>query len=148
MSNYNLVGTWSDSQLDQFLQSTTVPMRIAANTLSGFPTVTPLWFIWQDQCLLAASRPNAGIVKILRRDGRCAFDISVERAPYKGIRGKGLASIVSDGLPTLKALHDRYLGNESPTFRNWLLERSQDECLIHINPVEITSWDFSRRMAK
>lgn len=147
MASYKIIGPWTVTQVNQFLQTITVPMRIAANTRSGFPTVTPLWFIWQDQCILAASRPNAGIAKILRRDGRCAFDISVEQAPYKGIRGKGIANVTDDGLPTLEALLDRYFGHDSSTFRRWLLERSRDECLIQIHPTEMTSWDFSQRMA-
>jgi hypothetical protein len=76
-----IAGPWRKADVDGFLTSAAVPMRLAANTTSGFPTVTPLWFLWQEEALWAAAKPDAAIIKLLRNDGRCAFDISLETAP-------------------------------------------------------------------
>lgn len=143
-----LSGPWTWEEAGSFLNTATVPMRLAANTDSGFPTVTPLWFLWQEGVLWAASKPDAGIVRLLRKDGRCAFDISVETPPYYGIRGQGKASVLPDGLAVLQTLLDRYVGEEKPGFRAWLLARSQDECAIRIEPARMTSWDFRQRMGR
>ncbi len=70
-------GPWSQAEIGSFLSATAVPIHLAVNTRSGFPAVTPLWFLWQQGALWAASKPDAAIVKLLRKDGRCAFDISV-----------------------------------------------------------------------
>ena len=144
----SLSGPWNLDQIDRFLTSTAVPMRLAVNTGSGFPAVTPLWFFWQDGSLWAASKPDAAIVRLLRRDGRCAFDISPETPPYHGVRGRGMATVLADGLPMLRTLVERYMGSESPEFRAWLLGRSQDECAIRIEPIRLTSWNFRQRMQK
>ena len=143
-----LSGPWAQEEVDRFLQSTAVPMRLAVNTGSGFPAVTPLWFRWQEGALWAACKPDAAIVRLLRKDGRCAFDISVETPPYYGVRGQGEAAILPEGLAVLQTLLDRYVGAEKPGFRQWLLARSQDECAIRIAPLKLTSWDFRKRMGR
>ena len=143
-----LSGPWARAEIDRFLDTTAVPMRLAVNTASGFPAVTPLWFRWQEGALWAASKPDAAIIKLLRKDGRCAFDISVETPPYFGLRGQGNAEVLPDGLTVLQSLLDRYVGNDKPGFRNWLLARSQDECAVRIEPVRLTSWDFRKRMGQ
>lgn len=141
-----LSGPWSRAQTVAFLTTATVPMRLAANTASGFPVVTPLWFAWDGGALWAASQPDAKIVQHLRRDGRCAFDISIETPPYRGVRGRGRADIRDDGFETLKSLLSRYLGGSSPRFQDWLLARSAGECAIRIAPDRLATWDFSARM--
>lgn len=147
-SAISLAGPWTRAEIDRFLQSTAVPMRLAVNGTSGFPAVTPLWFRWQGGALWAASKPDAAIVKLLRRDGRCAFDISVETPPYFGLRGQGTASILPEGLSVLQRLLDRYVGEDKPGFRAWLLARSADECAIRIAPHRLASWDFRQRMGR
>ncbi len=141
-----LSGPWNWARTAEFLTTAVVPMRLAANTPSGFPVVTPLWFCWKGGVLWAASRPDAKIVQHLRRDGRCAFDISIETPPYRGVRGRGQATAEPDGLETLKGLLARYLGTASPQFQSWLLARSADECAICIVPERLTAWDFGGRM--
>ena len=141
-----LSGPWDRGEVDCFLHASAVPMRL--NTGSGFPTVTPLWFLWQGGALWAASKPDAAIVRLLRKDGRCAFDISVETQPYYGLRGQGEAAVLPEGLAVLKTLLDRYVGEEKPGFRTWLLARSADECAIRIAPPRLTSWDFRQRMGR
>ena len=143
-----IAGPWRKADVDGFLTSAAVPMRLAANTTSGFPMVTPLWFLWQEEALWAAAKPDAAIIKLLRNDGRCAFDISLETAPYRGVRGKGMATVLPDGQRVLEALVDRYVGKEKPGFRAWLLARSIDECAIRIDLLRLTSWDFRKRMSR
>ena len=143
-----LAGPWDEAAIGAFLDETAVPMRLAANTASGFPTVTPLWFRWRERALWAAAKPDAAIVRLLRKDGRCAFDISIETPPYCGVRGRGVATVLPDGQQVLEALVDRFVGAEKPGFRAWLLARSQDECAIRIDPERLTSWDFRKRMAR
>ena len=143
-----LSGPWSEERVATFLATAAVPMRLAANTASGFPVVTPLWFVWSGRELWAASQPDTKIVQHLRRDGRCAFDISIEAPPYRGVRGRGRAAIEPGGLDTLKQLLARYFGEASPRFQEWLLARSADECAIRIVPERLASWDFSGRMGE
>jgi len=38
------------------------------------------------------------------------------------------------------------MGTEAPEFQANLLHASKDECAICIEPTQLTSWDFSKRM--
>jgi hypothetical protein len=141
-------GPWSAAQCIAFLHKTKAPMRLVANGASGFPLVTPLWHIWLDDALWAAAKPSSAIVRALRNDQRCAFEVSIETPPYQGVRGRGHAHIDVNGLNLLQRLLDRYMGAEAPMFQARLLQASQDECAIRIAPTRLTSWDFSKRMAR
>lgn len=141
-------GPWSLAEAIGFLHETRAPMRLAVNGASGFPVMTPLWHIWSEDALWAAARPNSAIVRALRRDPRCAFDISVEASPYKGVRGRGEASIEPNGDAVLRSLLERFVGAKTPAFKARLLRDSKDECAIRIAPTKLTSWDFSKRMAQ
>ena len=116
---FPLSGPWDWARTAAFLTTAVVPMRLAANAASGFPVVTPLWFCWEDGALWAAAQPDAKIVQHLGQDGRCAFDISIETPPYRGVRGRGHATIEADGFDRLKMLLARYLGGASPQFQSW-----------------------------
>ena len=140
---------WLEPEIQRLLDETRIPVRLSCNGASGCPVLVSLWYLPEDGRLWCATQRSANVAKLLARDSQCAFEVSVESMPYRGVRGQGLATLHDDrGEEILLKLLDRYLGNESPIFRNLLLQRSQDECLIHINPVEITSWDFSLQMAK
>ncbi len=144
---FRIRGPWTKGEMAAFLQSTTAPMRLAVNGSSGFPVLTPLWHLWSDGSIWAAARPNSAMVRNLRRDPRCAFEVSIETPPYKGVRGRGHATIEPNGLEVLQRLLDRFMGSDSPAFQERLLQGSQDEAAIRIRPTELISWDFSKRMA-
>ncbi|MGZ0188079.1 MAG: pyridoxamine 5'-phosphate oxidase family protein [Alphaproteobacteria bacterium] len=142
----NIRGPWSLAEAVAFMHETNAPMRLAVNGASGFPILTPLWHIWIEGALWAAAKPNSAIVRALRRDPRCAFDISIETPPYKGVRGRGHAKIETNGVSLLQRLIERYMGSEAPNFQARLLRSSKDENAICIQPTQLTSWDFSKRM--
>lgn len=146
-SDKTIRGPWSMAETVAFIQTTNAPMRLAVNGASGFPILTPLWHIWIEGAVWAAAKPNSAIVRALRRDPRCAFDISIETPPYKGVRGRGHAQIETNGIPVLKRLLDRFMGAQAPVFQARLLHASTDECAIRIQTSQLTSWDFSKRMA-
>lgn len=143
-----LTGPWSAEKTLAFLGETTTPMRLAANGRRGAPLLTPLWFLWADGRLWAASKPESAIVRALATDPMCAFEISVETPPYKGVRGRGVADILPDGLPLLRRLLDRYLGDDMTAFQARLMKASEDERAIRIRPERLTAWDFSGRMGE
>lgn len=140
-------GPWNESRVQQFLTETRIPMRLAANTPSGFPVVLSLWFLPEGDELLAAVHRDARIAKRLGEDPRCAFEIAPNEPPYCGVRGKALASLESEGASALlERLLDRYLGSSDSTLGRFLLARAQEELLIRLRPLRIASWDYSRRM--
>ncbi len=140
-------GPWSDAQIDRYLTTTVIPMRVSALGGSGWPVVLSLWFRWRDGALWCASNPQSRIVQLLARDGRCGFEIAADAPPYRGVRGQGKATLDRDaGVAELRALIERYLGPDETSFSRWLLDRSAGEIAIRIDPVRMMSWDYTARM--
>jgi nitroimidazol reductase NimA-like FMN-containing flavoprotein (pyridoxamine 5'-phosphate oxidase superfamily) len=145
MSTSNSLST---AELQLFLAEGVVPLRLACLDREGCPHVVSLWYIWQDEAIWLATRPNAWVVERLRADPRCGFEIAGDALPYRGIRGKGRAELIPErGEAVLGSLVDRYLGGRDGRFARWLLERSQDEMAIRIVPTRTTTWDYARRMS-
>lgn len=130
-----------------FLSKQSSPIRLAVIDDDGFPIVCSLWFTLNDNHILCASHASAKIIRVLKKNPHCAFEVSINEMPYKGVRGKALASLEkdSDGL-VLGQLLDRYVGNSQPSLKKWLLSRSQDEYAIRLEIKTMSTWDFSERM--
>ena len=146
-SPIRLTGPWTESRVQEFLSETRIPMRLAANTDSGFPIVLSLWFLAEDEEILAVVHRDARIAKRLKADARCAFEIAPDEPPYRGVRGQATASLDSDGAaPLLERLLDRYLGSTDSSLGDFLLARAKEELIVRLRPIWIASWDYSRRM--
>jgi nitroimidazol reductase NimA-like FMN-containing flavoprotein (pyridoxamine 5'-phosphate oxidase superfamily) len=66
-----------------------VPLRLTCVTSTGWPMIVPLWFIFLNDRFYRATPENAKIIRYIKKDPKCAFDISTENPPYRGIRGQG-----------------------------------------------------------
>jgi hypothetical protein len=133
--------------MKDFLEKIHIPIRIAGNTTTGWPVVVSLWFLHQDGILYCATQRKAKIVKYLKNEPRCGFEIAEDRPPYCGIRGKAIARFdESLGLEILEKLLVRYLGNKDNDLAKKLLAKSQSEVAILLEPQQIFTWDFTKRM--
>jgi nitroimidazol reductase NimA-like FMN-containing flavoprotein (pyridoxamine 5'-phosphate oxidase superfamily) len=142
-------GAWSEDQIERFLREIRIPIRIACNGASGHPVMASLWFVPAEGRLWCATRQTAQVASILSRDPRCAFEVSVERPPYLGVRGRGLATLHNDrGEAILKTLIDRYLGDSTSRLARFLLARVERETAIAIEPQTLVSWDYRDRMGE
>jgi nitroimidazol reductase NimA-like FMN-containing flavoprotein (pyridoxamine 5'-phosphate oxidase superfamily) len=140
-------GPWSQHEIDRFLAETRVPIRLACNGGSGHPLLLSLWFAPQDGKLWCATQESSSVVAHLRRDPRCAFEVAVETAPYRGVRGQGVATLHDDrGEHVLRTLIGRYLSDPDSEFARWLLRRAAQETAIAIEPRALLSWDYRERM--
>jgi len=124
-----------------------IPLRISVETRSG-PLIVPLWFDWDGTHLWCASHQRAAIIAALAKAPVCAFDLSTNDMPYRGVRGRGSVRCHPElGGAVLERLIDRYLPDRSHPLATWLLSRRDEEVAIEITPSWQTAWDYSRRMA-
>ena len=123
-------------------------MRLAANTPSGFPVVLSLWFVHEQDELLAAVHRDSRIAKRLAADPRCAFEIGLNEPPYRGVRGSATAVLEPTGArDLLERLLDRYLRSTESNLGRFLLGRADEELVIRLQPHRIDSWDYRERMS-
>lgn len=140
-------GPWGEAEIGEFLARTRVPARIACIGASGHPVIASLWFVFLEGRLWCATQSSASIVRHLRRDARCAFEVAEESSPYRGVRGQGMATLDRNRAEsTLRLLIERYLDQPNTRLAQWLLERSDNEIAIAIEPTSLFSWDYSSRM--
>jgi nitroimidazol reductase NimA-like FMN-containing flavoprotein (pyridoxamine 5'-phosphate oxidase superfamily) len=140
-------GPWSGDRIRQFLQDIRVPIRLGCNGASGHPVLVSLWFVPLDGKLWCATPQSARVASLLGQDPRCAFEVSVEAPPYRGVRGAGLASLSPQrGEEILRILIERYLGDTRSKLASLLLARVADETAICIEPQTLVSWDYQARM--
>jgi nitroimidazol reductase NimA-like FMN-containing flavoprotein (pyridoxamine 5'-phosphate oxidase superfamily) len=140
-------GPWSTEQIERFLEESRAPIRLACNGASGHPVLASLWFVPLDDKLWCATPRTARVVSHLSRDPRCAFEVSVESPPYRGVRGQGVATLRKNrGEEILRMLIDRYLGDSTSQLAAFLLARVEHEVAIAIEPQTLVSWDYQERM--
>ena len=136
-------------EMEEYLDDVRIPVRLACNTTTDWPTVISLWFLHKDGLLYCATQKTAKIVNYLRNDPRCAFEIAEEQPPYCGIRGQARARIdETRGAEILEKLLVRYLGNAESNLASSLLANSDTEIAIILEPIRIFTWDFTDRMAE
>jgi hypothetical protein len=102
-----------------------------------------------DGNLWCATQESSLLAQRITRDSRVGFEIAGDQPPYRGVRGTGTASILSEeAARILPALIERYQGAEHTSLSDWLLSRIDREVAIKITPTTFTSWDYSGRMQR
>ncbi|MDA2989100.1 MAG: pyridoxamine 5'-phosphate oxidase family protein [Actinomycetota bacterium] len=141
-------GPWEESEIESFLDRTSIPVRLATNGSSG-PLVQSLWFAPRGMDLWCCTQKSSLLTKRLERDDRVGFEVAADTPPYRGVRGTGVAHLVDDAVEsTLRILIERYQGTEQTELSDWLLSRVDNEIAIRIEPRTVSSWDFSHRMTR
>ena len=141
-----LTGTWNREDVDDFL-TTTVPIRLSCRTPADHLWMLSLWYLWEDDALWCATGADADVVRYLRANNEVAFEVSTNDPPYRGVRGRGHASIDADEEKTLlRRLLQRYLGGTDSALARRLLAPERDEVRIRVDPARLHSWDYSDRM--
>ena len=143
-----LRGCWSGTEIATFLDSQLIPIRLAVHDSTGSPWVMSLWFLHENGRFWCATNHHAKLVTYLQAHPRCGFEVAGDMPPYRGIRGKGVATLVAErGGEVLMRLLQRYGIHLASTLAKSLLAKIDQEVAISINPSTISSWDFTSRMA-
>lgn len=134
-------------QHSDYLMSARLPIRISCRTISGWPVVLSLWYLYRNGLIYCATKESARIVTYLKNEPRCGFEIAGDLPPYCGIRGQARAAVVPElGAEILEALLIRYVGNSDNKLAKQLLKEAEKEVALVLDPINCHSWDFSKRM--
>lgn len=140
-------GPWDSTQIEKHLCESTIPLRLACSGQAGWPLIVSLWYVHLDGWLWCACQEDSTVVSLLEQDPRCAFEVAGDQPPYRGVRGRGRASLDrTRGGEILRALLARYDVSPQSELGRWLLSRADTEVAIGIEPTWLGSWDFTSRM--
>ena len=71
-----------------------VLMRIAVVNADGAPSVTPIWFLHQDNAILFTPRLKSAWYRRIQADPRVALCIDEDRLPYRKVLVDGVSELV------------------------------------------------------
>jgi nitroimidazol reductase NimA-like FMN-containing flavoprotein (pyridoxamine 5'-phosphate oxidase superfamily) len=168
-------GPWDRERVDEFLAAAGVPVRLGCRTPGDQPWIVSLWFAWDPDAgsvpddgnapdagsasddrdasetppgaIRCATSASADLVEFVENDDNVSFDVSTNDPPYKGVRGRGRATVAPDeDKQLLRSLLSTYLGGTDNPTADRLLRAEREEVEIRIEPERLHTWDYSERM--
>lgn len=137
------------AQIETFLQSMTIPVRLASAGTDGVPLVSSLWYLYKQDAFYCATHKSSLLAKRLLANPDCGFEVAADSMPYCGVRGQGRVEVQEAGAEQLlRRLFSRYDIDADTYLAKWLMSRKDDEYVLRVAPSWLTSWDFTDRMAK
>ncbi len=134
----------------KFIEDVHIPIRIACISESGYPMIVSLMYVYMDEKFFCATQGTSKLIKSLKRNSKCGFEIARDSPPYLGVRGYGKVTIIENsGEKILRMLLQRYFGGkEASQLHKFLLSENhlKTEVAIVIDPIRIYEWDYTNRM--
>ena len=138
-------------EAERFLESK-LNLQIASIDEKGEPNIQPVWFFYdKDQGkLLITTSKLARKTQNLRNRPIIYFSIDDENLPYKGVKGKGKATIIEDPnriVPQADKISMKYLGTLDHPAAKEMADRSKkgEGVLVEISPKFFSTWDCGKR---
>ena len=137
-------------EAEKFLESK-LTLQLATTDEKGEPNIQPVWFYYDkdEGKLLIITSKVAKKTQNLRNRPTIYFSIDDEKPPYKGVKGKGNATIVEDPnriVPQADKISMKYLGTLDHPAAKEMADRSKkgEGVLVEISPKFFSTWDFSK----
>jgi PPOX class probable F420-dependent enzyme len=137
-------------EAEKFLESK-LTLQLATTDEKGEPNIQPVWFYYDkdEGKLLIITSKVAKKTQNLRNRPTIYFSIDDANPPYKGVKGKGNATIVEDPnriVPQAERISMKYLGTLDHPAAKEMIDRSKNKegVLVEISPMFFSTWDFGK----
>jgi general stress protein 26 len=152
-ATYEIPGMTKE-EAERFLE-TKLNLQIATIDEKGEPNIRPVWcFYDKDQGkLFITTSKLAKKTQNLRRKPTVYFSVDdenyEENRPPKGVKGKGVATIVEDPdriIPQADRISMKYLGTLDHPVAKMITEGAKkgEVVLVEISPKFFSTWDYSK----
>jgi PPOX class probable F420-dependent enzyme len=143
----------TEAEVGKFLESK-LNIQLATIDEDGYPTIQPVWFYYDTdfgKIYTGTQKMTKKVQNLKRNPDKVYFSIDDENFPYKGVKGKGIATISEDREKNLKIVEKinlKYLGTLEHPLAKMLMENTRNgtEVVIEITPKFFSAWDFSKAM--
>ena len=144
------IPSMSEEEVDRFLESK-LNLQFGTNDEEGDPNIQPVWFDFDKgrEKLMIITAKMTKKVQNLRNKPNVYFSIDDENYPYKGVKGKGIATIIEDPnktFPEAKKINMKYLGTLDHPIPKMIQDSAQkgNHIVIEIDPKFFSTWDFAK----
>ena len=134
------------------LESSKLNLQIATIDEKGDPNIQPVWFNYDKDAekLLILTSKSAKKTQNLRNRPTIYFSVDDENPPYKGVKGKGIATVIEEPnriVPQAEKISMKYLGTLDHPAAKEMADRSRngEGVLVEISPKFFSTWDFGKR---
>ncbi len=148
-ATYEIPGM-TGNEVERFLESK-LNLQIATIDERGEPNIQPVWFYYDkdERKLLLTTSKLAKKTQNLRNRPTIYFSIDDENLPYKGVKGKGIATIVEDPnriVPQGDRISTKYLGTLDHPVAKTITEGSKkgEVVLVEISPKFFSTGDYGK----
>ena len=137
-------------EVERFLESK-LNLQVATIDEQGEPNIQPVWFYYDknEEKLMITTSKLAKKTQNLRNKPIVYFSIDDENLPYKGVKGKGIGTIVEDPnktVPQGDRISMKYLGTLDHPVAKMITEYSKkgENVVIEISPKFFSTWDYGK----
>jgi hypothetical protein len=129
------------NDIETLLREHHSPVRLASQSLNGYPLISTLWFLYEDECFWCITQAATLMRRNLAADPRCAFEIALTGARYKLLRGQGDATLdLADGARVTERMIARYIRDPAGEVAQKLRAQIPTEYAIRIRPRWVRGW--------
>jgi nitroimidazol reductase NimA-like FMN-containing flavoprotein (pyridoxamine 5'-phosphate oxidase superfamily) len=140
----------SKEEVDTFLEKK-LNLQIGTIDDKGDSNIHPVWFNYdkdREKFLIITPIATKKIKNLLNKPN-VYFSVDDTNFPYKGVKGKGTATVVEDPVrtvPETKKIYMKYMETLDHPIPRMILESVQkgNHVIVEIDPKYYSTWDFSQ----
>ena len=144
------IPSMTKEEAEKFLESK-LNLQLATIDEQGDPNIQPVWFYYdkdEETLWINTSRFAKKTQNILKRS-TIYFSIDDENPPVRGVKGKGIATIIDDlkiVVPLGEKIGLKYLGTLDHPIAKMISEDSKKGgvVLVEISPKFFSTWDYGK----
>lgn len=144
------IPSMTKEEAEKFLESK-LNLQLATIDEQGNPNIQPVWFYYNkdEEKLWINTSKSAKKTRNIRMRPTIYFSIDDENPPVRGVKGRGIATIIEDP-KIVVLLGDRislkYLGTLDHPIAKMISEDSKkgEVVLIEIGPKFFSTWDYGK----
>ena len=144
------IPSMTNEEAEKFLESK-LNLQLATIDEQGDPNIQPVWFYYdkdEEKLWINTSKYAKKTQNILWRS-TIYFSIDDENPPVRGVKGKGIATIIDDlkiVVPLGEKISLKYLGTLDHPIAKMISEDSKKGgvVLVEISPKFFSTWDYGK----
>ncbi|HUH82305.1 MAG TPA: pyridoxamine 5'-phosphate oxidase family protein [Nitrososphaerales archaeon] len=143
----------SEREARKFLTESRSTLILGTTDADGSPMIHPVWYYFDTARtkIYFYTEPALKKATNIRRRSQVYFDVDSDRWPYKGVKGKGRAKVVSKAaaLQLASKILARYVKKGQPMTKSVLGKvKTGGYVVFEIAPAYFTSWDYGKLVSQ
>ena len=143
----------TELQARRFLTQSRSTLILGTTNADGTPVIHPVWFYFDSPKtrLYFYTEPALRKARNIKERSQVYFDVDEDTWPYKGVKGRGKARMVSrkEAISIGALILSKYVKKGQPLAKHAMEKlKSGGYVVFEITPAYFTSWDYGRLVRK